>query len=127
MSEPSHSLNPSTSKSIPPPTPEQTGVLSVVSDLLRILRKLRPDHKFPENFVDDNIRDLSQVKNQRGAELLKEDFGMPGWTSLSASLENNISIYSGKKNPKSKLNLSKLLSFGPLFAHTLDRCSPQGS
>ena len=62
----------------------------MTSDLLRILRKLRPDHKFPENFVDDNVRDLSKVENQRGAELLKKDFGRPGWTSLSDSLENNI-------------------------------------
>jgi hypothetical protein len=61
----------------------------MTSDLLRILRKLRPDHKFPENFVDDNVRDLSKVANQRGAELLK-DFGRPGWASLSESLENNI-------------------------------------
>jgi hypothetical protein len=62
----------------------------MTSDLLRILRKLRPDHKFPENFVDDNVRDLSKVENQRGAELLKKDFGRPGWTGLSESLENNI-------------------------------------
>jgi hypothetical protein len=62
----------------------------MTSDLLRILRKLRPDHKFPENFVDENVRDLSKVENQRGAELLKKDFGRPGWTSLSESLENNI-------------------------------------
>jgi hypothetical protein len=62
----------------------------MTSDLLRILRKLRPDHKFPENFADDNVRDLSKVENQRGAELLKKDFGRPGWASLSESLENNI-------------------------------------
>lgn len=59
------------------------------SDLARILRKLRPNQKFPEDFVDDNVRDRSKVANQRGAELLKE-FGRQGWTSLTESVEHNI-------------------------------------
>jgi len=59
------------------------------NDVLRALRKIRPDHKFPEDFQDDNVRDRSKVQNQRGAELLKT-FGRPGWTTLSESLANNI-------------------------------------
>jgi len=58
-------------------------------DVLKILRKIRPDHKWPNDFVDDHVRDLSTVQNQRGAELLKT-FGRPGWTSLAESLEYNI-------------------------------------
>lgn len=51
------------------------------SDLLRILRKVRPDHKFPEDFGDESIRDRMQLDNSRGSEILKT-FGRPGWTSL---------------------------------------------
>lgn len=64
--------------------------LTTTSDILRILRKLRPDQKFPEDFVDDNVRDRSKVANQRGAELLKKNFGRPGWTSLTKSVERTI-------------------------------------
>jgi hypothetical protein len=49
------------------------------SDVLKISRKLRPDQNFLEDFVDDNVRDISKVSNGRGAELLKKDFGRPGW------------------------------------------------
>lgn len=58
------------------------------SDLLKGLRKIRPNREFPEDF-SDNSRDLAQVDNSRGAELLK-DFGRPGWTSLEEALENSI-------------------------------------
>jgi hypothetical protein len=54
-----------------------------------VLRKIRPEHTFPHDFVDDNVRDLSKVQNERGAELLKT-FGRKGWTSLEESLENNV-------------------------------------
>ena len=64
--------------------------LTKFSDILRILRKLRPDHKLPEDFIDDSVRDCSKVANQRGAELLKKDFGRPGWTTLTDSLKLNI-------------------------------------
>lgn len=59
------------------------------SDVLRALRKLRPDHKFVENFCDDSIRDRSKVQNERGAELLKT-FGRPGWTGLEESLKYSL-------------------------------------
>jgi GTP cyclohydrolase III len=48
------------------------------SDVLKILRKILPDHSWPEDFVDDNVRDLSTVQNQRGAELLKSFGGRGG-------------------------------------------------
>ncbi|KAE9363654.1 NAD(P)-binding protein [Stipitochalara longipes BDJ] len=46
------------------------------NDILKILRTLRPDHEFPEDFVDDNV--------------LKQDFGQSGWTSLTESLRRTI-------------------------------------
>jgi len=60
------------------------------NDLLRTLRKLRPDRQFPEEWTDDKVRDLSIVKNERSIELLKKDFGRPGFTSLEESIENCI-------------------------------------
>jgi hypothetical protein len=60
------------------------------SDILKISRKLRPDQNFLEDFVDDNVRDIWKVSNGRGAELLKKDFGRPGWPSLRVSLRLNI-------------------------------------
>ncbi|KAB8290034.1 hypothetical protein EYC80_010360 [Monilinia laxa] len=58
--------------------------------LLRTFRKLRPDAKIIDDFHDDSIRDLSKVANERAAELLRRDFGRPGFTSLEESLANNI-------------------------------------
>lgn len=40
--------------------------------------------------MDDNLRDLSTVDNQRGEELLR-DMGRKGWTTLEESLANTIS------------------------------------
>jgi hypothetical protein len=57
---------------------------------MRILRKLRPDHKFIEDFTNENDRDLSTVPNQRGEELLKR-MGRPGYTSLEETIAENIS------------------------------------
>lgn len=57
---------------------------------MRVLRKLRPDHKFIEDFSDEKDRDLSTVPNQRGAELLRR-MGRPGYTSLEETLADNIS------------------------------------
>ncbi|KAE8447770.1 hypothetical protein EG329_010164 [Mollisiaceae sp. DMI_Dod_QoI] len=59
------------------------------NDLLQIFRKIQPDKTFPENFVDDNVRDLSKVKNERAIELLKT-FGQPGFTSLEESIKKCI-------------------------------------
>ncbi|PMD39988.1 NAD(P)-binding protein [Hyaloscypha variabilis F] len=60
------------------------------NEVMRVLRKLRPDHKFIEDFTDEKDRDLSTVPNQRGAELLKR-MGRPGYTSLEETLADNIS------------------------------------
>lgn len=59
------------------------------SDLLKILRKLRPSKTIPEDFPD-NSRDLSIVKNESAVALLKKHFGQPGWTSLEESLKNGL-------------------------------------
>jgi hypothetical protein len=64
-------------------------VLILSSDVLRDLRKLRPHHKFIEDFCDDNVRDRMKVQNERGAELL-ETFGRSGWTDLEESLKNSL-------------------------------------
>ena len=58
------------------------------NDILACLRKLFPDKRFPED-IEDNSRDLSQVDNSRGAELLKK-FGRPGWTGLEETIRENI-------------------------------------
>jgi hypothetical protein len=63
------------------------------SEVMRVLRKLRPDHKFIEDFTDEKDRDLSTVPNQRGAELLKR-MGRSGYTSLEETVEDNISALS---------------------------------
>jgi hypothetical protein len=56
---------------------------------MRILRKLKPGHEWVEDFTDGAIRDLSEVQNERAAELLKT-MRRPGWTSLEDSLKLNL-------------------------------------
>ncbi|QSZ35687.1 hypothetical protein DSL72_006809 [Monilinia vaccinii-corymbosi] len=58
--------------------------------LLRTFRKIRPDAKILDDFHDDSINDLSKVTNERAAELLRRDFGRPGFTSLEDCLANNL-------------------------------------
>ena len=62
---------------------------SACSDILRTLRKIRPHRNFPADFADNNIKDLSTVENERGAELLRT-LGQSRWKSLAESLEKNI-------------------------------------
>jgi hypothetical protein len=57
---------------------------------MRILRKLRPDHQFIEDFTDEKDRDLSTVPNQRGEELLKR-MGKSEYTSLEETIAESIS------------------------------------
>ncbi|KAK0507100.1 hypothetical protein JMJ35_010558 [Cladonia borealis] len=57
------------------------------NDILKCLRKLYPDKKFPNNIENDS-RDLSKVDNRRREELLKK-FGRPGWTGLEESIQEN--------------------------------------
>jgi nucleoside-diphosphate-sugar epimerase len=59
------------------------------NDLLRALKKVRPDRKFVDEFPDENVRDVSKVANERAEELLKA-LGRPGWTSLEDSLKANV-------------------------------------
>lgn len=59
------------------------------SDILRVLRKLRPNQKFPADFTDDSVRDLSKVANGRAIELLKA-MGRHGFEDMADSIERNI-------------------------------------
>ncbi|EHL02984.1 putative Aldehyde reductase 2 [Glarea lozoyensis 74030] len=59
------------------------------NDILRIMRKLRPNEKIIDDYADDNARDLSTVDNARGNEILK-GFGKSGFTSLEESVKGNI-------------------------------------
>lgn len=65
--------------------------MTSLSDLLRILRKVRPDHKFPEDFGDESLRDRMKLDNSRGSEILKT-FGRPGWTSLEEVRDRLLTI-----------------------------------
>lgn len=58
------------------------------NDLLDILRKLRPDKTFPENW-EDMGRDLSEIPNGDAEELLKKHYGR-GFIPLEESIEANI-------------------------------------
>ncbi|KAI9170597.1 Aldehyde reductase 2 [Paramyrothecium foliicola] len=59
------------------------------NDVLRHARQIRPDHDWIENFVDEDRKDLSEIDNTRGTELLKA-MGRHGWTSLHDSLKLNL-------------------------------------
>ncbi len=71
------------------PTKIKSTPLTRHSDLLRALKKVRPDHKFIDEFSDENVRDVSKVANERAEELLKA-LGRPGWTSLEDSVKSNV-------------------------------------
>ncbi|KAG8525925.1 uncharacterized protein KY384_000687 [Bacidia gigantensis] len=59
------------------------------NDILRVLRKLRPNHKLPED-LEDNKQDLSKVlKRGRAEDILKKHYGV-GFTSLEETLKANI-------------------------------------
>ena len=59
------------------------------SDILRVLRRLRPNQKYVEDFTDDNVRDLSKVANGRALELLKA-MGRHGFEDMADGIERNI-------------------------------------
>ena len=61
----------------------------IFSDCLRIMRKLRPDLEFTEDFEDDSVRDLSKVANEKALQLLQTTY-RKGFTSLAESIKNNI-------------------------------------
>jgi hypothetical protein len=53
-----------------------------INEILQIFRKLYPAKAFPAN-VESEDRDLSQIDNRRGQELLG------GWRTLEESLKAN--------------------------------------
>jgi hypothetical protein len=55
------------------------------NDVLAILRKLRPDHDWPQD-IEGLGRDLSKVSTERELVMLK-DMGRPGWVTLRESIE----------------------------------------
>ncbi|KAF2135660.1 uncharacterized protein K452DRAFT_354301 [Aplosporella prunicola CBS 121167] len=55
--------------------------------ILKILRKLYPGKKFPENFQSD--KDLSKIVPRARAEELLRDMGKSGWTSMQESVKLN--------------------------------------
>ena len=60
------------------------------NDVLRVLRKLRPNHTFSPDMEDD-MKDLSIVApHARAEEILKRNFGQEGFTPLEETLEANI-------------------------------------
>ncbi|KAH8684064.1 hypothetical protein BGZ61DRAFT_507595 [Ilyonectria robusta] len=58
------------------------------NDVMMILRRIKPDHDWIDDFTDGNVRDLSVISNERGGDLLRE-MGRFGWTSLEESLRSN--------------------------------------
>ncbi|KAI4162407.1 MAG: hypothetical protein LQ342_003973 [Letrouitia transgressa] len=60
------------------------------NDVLHILRKLRPNHKFSPDMEND-VKDLSIVApHARAEEILKKNFSQKGFISLEESLKANI-------------------------------------
>jgi hypothetical protein len=61
--------------------------LYLSSDVLKIMRRLRPNEKFLDDYVDG--RDLSTVDNARPIDILKT-LSKAGFTSLEESIKDNI-------------------------------------
>ncbi len=60
------------------------------NDSLRMLRKLGPDRKFPDDFKDES-RDLSTVDTRRSVELLKK-YGRPGFAGMEESIRQIVGL-----------------------------------
>lgn len=57
------------------------------TDVITILRELRPENKLLPECPENEGRDLSQIVDAVEAEeMIKEFFGKPGWTPLKESL-----------------------------------------
>jgi len=55
--------------------------------MIGILHKLRPEKKTISKAPENEGRDLTDIKGSKRAEQLLKDFwGVPGWTSLEDSL-----------------------------------------
>ena len=60
------------------------------TDVLTILRKLRPDQEFPDN-PENEGRDYTEVvRGDRAEKVLQDFFGQASWTSLEDSLAAGI-------------------------------------
>lgn len=61
--------------------------------MIDAIKKARPDH--PAKLVKDPNEkdDLSELPNQRGAELLKKWYGQDGYKSLEQSVAENLVGY----------------------------------
>ena len=59
------------------------------NDILAILRKLRPQKEFIEDYPDPQHLKIS-VDQSDSVALLKKWFGKDGWTSLEDSVSENI-------------------------------------
>jgi hypothetical protein len=61
------------------------------TDVVGILRKLRPDNRLIPDPPTNEARDLSEiVLAPRAEELIKSFFGRPGWVGLEQSLADSI-------------------------------------
>jgi nucleoside-diphosphate-sugar epimerase len=61
------------------------------NDVLQIFREMFPEKTFVEDM--DLGRDISTVDNGRALQLLKEVYGMDGWTGLEESVKGNVSSF----------------------------------
>lgn len=62
------------------------------TDIIRILRKLRPDNLLIPPEPENEARDLSDaVPSRRAQQLLKNYFNRSGWVSLEESIAEGIS------------------------------------
>ena len=57
--------------------------------ILEIMRKLRPNHKFPEPSKDLRRDIMNYTRSPRAEEILRKNFGH-GWTLLPALVEANL-------------------------------------
>lgn len=57
------------------------------NDVLAIFRRQNPGKTFPKD-LDNDERDLSEIDNARGTEILKA-LGRPGWRNLEESIKEN--------------------------------------
>lgn len=61
------------------------------TEIIGILRKLRPQNMLIPDPQENEGRDLSEiVPRQRAEQLLQEFFGRPGWTSLEETIATGI-------------------------------------
>lgn len=59
------------------------------SQVRAIIQKLRPSKILPEATLSEELSN-TKVSNERGEQLLKDIFGLPGWTSLEETVAANI-------------------------------------